>query len=240
MRLRLQVNPAWRAPSGDDRALAQGAWAGGAAIVLLTVAGLAGDIGFVVAIALTAGLPGAMVPLALGDLLVTRRAIHRWVDGSIIAAAAGVLAWTVISFVLPSGVSAPPTPPDDAWEVAAPTLAGLLLSAERCAARDLLVWRDRALGAATGYAVVGGVFLVGIVWLSWAVLLALLPLRLPRPARVAFAVLAGAAALGLGELVDGTWATRAVELAAFLGYAAVSLALDRLRPMPPKAAASAA
>ncbi|HJQ93648.1 MAG TPA: hypothetical protein VJ874_05115, partial [Candidatus Thermoplasmatota archaeon] len=74
MRLRLEVNPDWRAPSGDDRALAQGAWTGAAAIVVLTFAGLAGDIGFLVAIALTAAVPGAMVPLALGDLLVTRRA----------------------------------------------------------------------------------------------------------------------------------------------------------------------
>lgn len=242
MRFALRPNPEWRAASGHDLALAQGAWAGAGAIVLLVFAGFAGDVGFVLAIVLTAGLPGAMAPLAVADIVLSRRATWAWLDAALVVVALALVVTALSSWVLPSGGSFPPALPDDESEIAVPTVAGLLLAAERLAARGRLDWRDRALGAAAGYLVVGGVFLVRVEWLSWAVLLAVLALRLPWSARVTFIALSAAAALGLGQYVSGagTGPARALEVAAFLLYAAASLGLHRLRPLPPRPVTSVA
>lgn len=239
MALRLQGNPEWLHASGHPVALAQGLWAGAGAIVALTLGWWLGDVGIVTALAVTAFVPGIFLLLAPADILIGRRAS----DARLSAALVGVLlvaaTLSVIHWALPSGLPLP-TPSSDAWEAAAPTLAGLLLAAERFAARGRLAWRDRALGAAAGYAIVGGVFLVGVEWLSWAVLLALLPLRLHRTARVALGVLSGAAALGLGQYVDGVWTARVIEAAAFVGYFALSMILAQRRPSHPTAKAATA
>jgi hypothetical protein len=231
--LALRAQPVWAAPSGHPAALAQGLWAGGGAIVLLVFAGLLGDLGIMAAIAVTAVVPGALFPLAVADILARRQASHPWLSGALAIGVIVALAWLAVSWVLPSGLPLPPDLSTDAMEVAVPTLAGLLAGAERCAAWGRLAWRDRLLGAAAGYAVVGGVFLMDMEWVSWAVLLGALALRLPARARVALAVLGGAGALGIGQFVAGAWTARLVEVAAFAAYAAASLALARLRPAPP-------
>jgi hypothetical protein len=236
---RLQPNPGWTAPSGHPKALAEGLWTGAFAVALLTFAGLAGDAGTILAVALTAVLPGLLVPVSVGDILASRLASHPRLTLAIAAGTVLVAAWLAVGFVLPSGVPLPPQL-DDGEQAALPCLAGLLLAAERLAARGRLAWRDRALGAAAGYATVAGVFVVGAEWLSWAVLLGVLPLRLPRSARVAFAALSGAAALGLGQFMATPAMGRLGEAAAFVLYAAASLALVRLRPAGPLPSAAPA
>ncbi len=237
----VQENPQWAAPTGSPKALTQGLWAGAAAVVLLVVSGVGGDAGLVVGIVLTAVPPGSLLLLGPFHVVSTRRATRRWLSFGAAWALLGVLAWSALSWVLPRALPlALPWDLSDQQQVAVPTLAGCLLGAERLAALGRLAWRDRALGAAAGYAIVGGVFLVGWTWLSWAVLLGLLAVRAAPSARLAAAVLAGAAALGLRDHVADLWLGRALEWTAFLAYAAAALALARWRtprPLPVAAAA---
>lgn len=202
--------------------------------MLWTLGWLLGDLGAVSAIFLTALLPGLFIPLQPVDLLVARRASDGRLSMALsLLVVVGAL-WFMASLVLPSGLPFP-VPSSDAWEAAIPTLTGLLFAGERMAARGHLAWRDRALGAAAGYAIVGGVFVIGVEWLSWAVLLAALPFRLHRSSRLALGVLSGAAALGLGQYADNAWAARGVEAAAFLCYFAISMVLAQRRPVQPPA-----
>lgn len=213
----------WRSPEAPSKAWTQGLLAGAGFGLSSFVAVLVTDALLALVVIAALALVFLGLPWAFADLARRRRSAD-WR----VTAALAALAATFVALALVSWVSYREVLDNDSYFLLFPPLT-LLMLADRFAARGNALWRDRALAAACGFLAVWpfivDVFLPAriVVPVSAGALLALLPARLPGPARAVAALLAGFPALTLGGFVHSTLVGRALEWTAFLAYAALSL-----------------
>lgn len=184
----------------------------------MLIVGFAGDLGIVIIVAQILAPAFVALPASIIDMAFVRprRRTHPALMWSVV----GLAALVVARVAFPGFLDFVVLPRDAMFLYGA---LGLVVIAERLAAHHWLVWRDAALGAAAGIAIVIAFAYHPLVELvAWSVLVLLLALPLSNATRLSLFFLAGLPAMGLGGFFGAVWLARSAEWIAFLAYGGAS------------------